>query len=246
MKTLFIIAGSNGAIGKAYLDHLTSEGNRCIAIARGKHLYSWPNTTTLSGDLLDRRRSEEIINSIDLTGIDHVVLIHTVGKFNFELSLGSDSKDVWESNVVTFQNLADPLLLRTRELGISVKFVALGSPSDPYHVPFWQLFTEAKDAVRAAIKRHALNHSKVQGLVVNISSTKTANEEKLRPFADTSSWLTPEEVVQNSIKDISKSDGPLYQEIQVIKPNPNFNNYYADTDAIYKKWMYEMYGNKED
>lgn len=242
MNTLFLVTGSNGAIGSAYLEELVRHNQTTVAIARGHHRHDWPCKQTF--DLLNKEDCETCIRHLDLTRVSRVVLIHTVGKFHFELTPGEMSEEIWQSNLTTFVNIADPLLARASTEGIQVKLVAFGSPSDFYHVPFWRMFTAAKDSIREYIKKAVFRSRDMQGLFVNISSTRTANEEKLRPFADTSTWLTPEEVVQGSIAEIRKSGGTGYREIQIIRPDPNFNNYYADIDTIRKKWYREMFGRE--
>lgn len=244
MNTLFIVTGSNGAIGNAYFKALLSRKKTVVAVARGHRQHSWPHQQTF--DLLDRAACVHSIEQLDFTGTDRIILIHTVGKFHFELTPGECNEEVWQSNVSTFVNIAAPLLVRATNNGITLKLVAFGSPSDPYHVPFWQTFTAAKDAVRKYMRNASTIHRGAQGLFVNISSTRTVNEERLRPFADISKWLTPEEVTRGSIEEIIHEGGEAYQEINIIHPDPHFNNYYADNDAIRRKWMYEMFGKEEE
>lgn len=67
----------------------------------------------------------------------------------------------------------------------------------------------------------------------------------LRPEADKTYWLKPQEIVDPSLVELSQLHSS-YEEIDIIKNNPNFNdNYYIDHDALLKKWQKEMGSNIE-
>ena len=244
MGNLYIVTGSNGALGRAYLDKLIAHGENTIAVARGSHRFDWPKMEVL--DLIDVDACNNFVDELALDGISKIILIHCVGTFHVDFeppSLEIVNKVV-ASNFGTFQNIAVPLLRKASECGVSVRLVAFGSPSDtnPPRVDLWKTFTMAKNAIRKMIQKLSHPHS---GLMVNISSTKTENEQKLRPFADVSFWLKPEEVVGESFLKISQGSDEIFQEIKVIKPQPGFGeDYYNDPSRIVRKWTDEMFGKK--
>ena len=76
---------------------------------------------------------------------------------------------------------------------------------------------------------------------VNVSTTDTGNENKLRPYAtgeEKKYWLKPETVVERAIAAL-ESFTPLWQEIDVYEPLPGFNpqEYYTDFQKIKSKWQ---------
>ena len=236
MKTLFIITGGNGAIGKAYFEYLAAKKEVCVSLSR---------TSPYFLDLLNRSRCKKIIQHLDFTNITRIVLIHSVGSFCFEEQHQKRNNAVWHNNFSTFVNIAKPLIERTQKEHITLKLVGFGSPSDSFRIPYWKTFSSAKNAIRHYMKLVCVQHANIQGLIVNISSTQTTNEEKLRPYADKTHWLKPQEIVEQSIYYIEQKQIETYHEIEIIKPNPGFQNYYKKTDAIYKKWMKEMYNRAE-
>jgi len=239
MRTGYIIAGITGAIGNAYLSHLASGGESVIGLARSSRRFWWPNTVRL--DLLDVDGCRRFVRALDLREVDRIVLLHLVGKFDVEWEESSFRQDIWDSNLTTFTNLAALLLEKADTHGVAVKFVAFGSPSDrePPRKTLWPTFTKSMNEIRRYMEGLSSEHS---GLMVNISSTDTPSERKLRPFADRTRWLSPKEVVERSVVDISSIGGTGHRQIEVFNPDPGFDSYYDDFGRIKAKWKYEMYG----
>jgi hypothetical protein len=72
----------------------------------------------------------------------------------------------------------------------------------------------------------------------------TGNENLLRPNADKTYWLHPEEIVSQTLPELLNVSS--YKEIDLFKEKPDFNEtYYLDHQAILKKWEKEM-GMPED
>ena len=194
--------------------------------------------------LLDESAVDKILSQIDYEPYENIVFIHPVGKFKFEkdnpnvVDNDGDGIDdeVYATNVVTLKNVLKPLTLYTKNK--TIKVCVFASVSDKYHIPFWISYKKAKDVMREYLKELSIV-GKIKPLIVNVSTVDTGNENMLRPKADKTYWLQPEEVVKEALEKLE--DLHLYEEIDVIKPKPGFNeDYYLDHDAILEKWKKEM------
>jgi hypothetical protein len=101
-------------------------------------------------------------------------------------------------------------------------------------------YCEAKNLCREYIRSAvSLNSGWMSGLAINISSTVTQSAFKVRPYADTTYWLTPKEVTDRSVNTLMSST-PGFNEIEILKHSPDFSEgYYEDAAAIYRKWSRE-------
>ncbi len=80
--------------------------------------------------------------------------------------------------------------------------------------------------------------------MINVSTVNTGNENILRPHADKTYWLHPEEIVSQTLPELVNISS--YKEIDLFKEKPDFNeNYYLDHEAILKKWEKEMGTSRE-
>jgi len=253
---LVIVTGASGAVGNSFIKHFLQEDNtECVAISRS------PMETEAShcqADLLDRQSIAQEIAQLDLTSIDDVILIHGVGKFKYEsecevAALGNTAEEVddeiFSSNYQTFVNIAEPLtkkLNQEHEQGCqtTLALCGFGSITDKYKIPFWHSYTYAKDSLREYIKELAKSPEwggLIRGRFINVSTTDTGNENKLRPYATAEEkkyWLKPETVVEKAIAEIL-SMTPLWQEIDVYEPLPGFDpqEYYTNFKEIKSKWQ---------
>ena len=124
----------------------------------------------------------------------------------------------------------------------------LGSVSDRYRVPFWHSYTAAKDELRSTLRGivELLNpmQRKALALMVNVSTTDTGNENRLRPNADHSFWLPPQTIVDRSLPILLDApiEPPHYREMDVFQEQPGFDPaaYYGNTGAVLEKWEKEM------
>ncbi len=253
---LVIVTGASGAVGKSFVDHFLKEDETsCVAVSR-----SPMDTEALhcQADLLDRSSVEEHIAQLDLTNIDDVILIHGVGKFKYEsecevASLGTTEEEIddeiFSSNYHTFVNIAEPLtekLNQAHEQGnkTTLALCGFGSITDRYKIPFWRSYTYAKDSLREYIKNMAKSkewQGLIRGRFINVSTTDTGNENKLRPYATAEEkkyWLKPKTVVNRAIETL-ESLTPLWQEIDVYEPLPGFSpqQYYNNHQEIKTKWQ---------
>lgn len=253
---LVIVTGASGAVGNSFMQHFLQENNTdCVAVSRS------PMKTAAyhcQADLLARESIAEEIEKLNLSNIDDVILIHGVGKFKYEseceiASLGTTEAEVddeiFSSNYQTFVNIAEPLtskLNQQHQQGnkTTLALCGFGSITDKYKIPFWRSYTYAKDSLRKYIKELAKSkewRGLIRGRFVNVSTTDTGNENKLRPYAteeEKKYWLKPETVVERSIASL-ESLTPFWQEIDVYEPLPGFKpqEYYTNYQKIKSKWQ---------
>ena len=253
---LVIVTGASGAVGNSFIEHFLQQDNtECVAVSRS------PMKTEalhLQADLLDRESIQREITKLDLTNIDDVILIHGVGKFKYEneceiSALGTTEAEIddeiFSSNYHTFVNIAEPLIKKLNQehkqgLQTTLALCAFGSITDKYKIPFWRSYTYAKDSLREYIKELARSpewRGLIRGRFINVSTTDTGNENKLRPYATAEEkkyWLKPETIVTKSIAYLENST-PLWQEIDVYEPLPGFKpqEYYTNYQKIKTKWQ---------
>ena len=192
------------------------------------------------------------MSNLDVCGVKEVYLIHSIGPFLFEeagrpeIDENKDGIDdrVYDVNVVTLLNIAGPLIRKVHEEAkkspLKLTICAFGSVTDRYLVPWWQSYSKAKNCIREYIRSNVGEHTR--GVFINVSTTSTEKEEKLRPFADKTYWLSCKEVVNRSIRAIL-DENLDWQEIDMFKPNPAYrSDYYFDHKGIREKWLKEIKG----
>lgn len=249
MKKMILVSGASGALGKAYVEHYRRDaGVRCVALTRTPADIA--GVETICADLLDTNATRAAIAKLPLNDVGEITLIHTVGAFKFEEEgiaehdADGDGIDdeVYASNVTTFENVVVPLLERLRQEKLSVRLTVcgFGSASDKYGVKYWQSYTRAKNMLREKLRSLTEESGfDVRSIFVNVSTTDTGNENRLRPLADKTYWLSPQEIVERSVQAIEVS--LQWSEIEIIKPMPGFTpEYYRDSERILKKWKGEM------
>lgn len=246
-KKLIIITGVSGDLGKAYYDHYSNDSSvKCIGITRQDFdtRYNWRKA-----DLTDKLQTMTAIKSIPLEGIEEIVLIHPVGKFKFEdenhaiIDHNKDGIDdeVYDSNIKTFQNTIEPLYERLGDRKLTI--CQFGSISDKYGVPYWNSYTQSKNKLRTIVKELS-SQDNTRGIFFDLSSVDTGNENKTRPCADKTYWITPKEVVEQSLQYINNTE--KFQEISLYRESPHYHEkWFTDKDAIHNRWIREM-GKSEE
>lgn len=250
LHNIVIVSGSTGDLGRAYLNYYSKRKDTIsYAIARREEEKPLRDIKYLISDLENPIITKENIQKIPLDNANEVLFIHPVGKFKFEkygipeiddIQDGIDD-EILKSNVDTFHNIVRPLIEEREKCGIiPLKLVAFGSLSDPYHVPWWGSYTKSKLILRREMRELTRREPSVKSVFVNLSSVKTSNENKTRPYADTKYWISPEEVVAKSVQTIEKTQQP-YLEIDIFNPSPKYHSgYYQNFDELRKKWLREM------
>jgi short-subunit dehydrogenase len=243
MDTIFIVSGASGKLGEAFIDLLKQQGKTVYALSRKDVATHADNF--LFADLLKEHEVENALMTVDFRKYKEVVLIHTVGKFKFE-GIGTEIIDengdgiddeVFDTNVITTKNLLKVLLPLVAE-NTTVKVCAFASVSDKHDVPFWSSYTRAKNILRGYLQT-LYEEQQLFALVVNVSTVDTGNENTLRPNADKTYWLHPNEIAEKIIPELNSLNG--YREIDIIKGKPDFEeNYYIDHDKLLEKWRREM------
>ena len=253
---LVIVTGASGAVGNSFITHFLQEENTdCVAVSRSPMEI---DALHFQVDLLEQKSIEKEMNKLDLANIDDVILIHGVGQFKYENECEKKSgatteaeidEEIFSSNYHTFINIAEPIINKihkkhNRGSQTTLALCGFGSISDKYKIPFWRSYTYAKDTLREYIKKMAKSKEwkgLIRGRFINVSTTDTGNENKLRPYAtadDKKYWLKPEKIVKNSIASLENLT-PLWQEIDIYEPVPGFNpyEYYTNHQQIQSKWQ---------
>ena len=253
-KTLYIIAGAAGEIGTAFVKQLTDKGNDCVAIIRNKTVsFKSPHLRSVTCDLTNQLEIEQSFADISFEDYGRIVYLHTIGVDKFDprgypniKPMDTIESDIYNTNVNSFKYLYRYCIKRIRDynLGhdqnIDLKISIIAGTSDK-HTPFViESFCEAKFILRQYIQSAVnLYPGWISGLSINVTSTITESALKVRPFADTTYWLTPEDVVNQSINDLIKNDTGYY-EIDLMKKSPLFvNDYYENKVLLYDKWSKE-------
>ena len=263
---LAIVTGAGGAVGARYLKHfLKQENTKCVALSRSN--LETTDVIQFKVDLLDEKRTREAIKQLDLSEVNDLILVHGVGKFKYEdlkslPHLNQERQkiddEVFSSNYNTFVNVVNPLVEKLNEehqrgQKTTLALCGFGSISDKYKIPFWHSYTYAKDTLRQYIKDLAKSEEwqgLIRGRFINVSTTDTGNENKLRPnvsHEEKQYWLKPEKIVVQSMA-VIESLQPLWQEIDVYEILPGFNpeEYYNDYQTIKEKWQRQMALTKVD
>lgn len=242
-KELFLVTGASGKLGIAFIEQLKKENKPVIGLVRKN--FEIEGVQLLKADLLNENQTLETVKNFDFSGFKTINLIHPVGKFKFENS-PSDIKDnnkdgiddeVYVTNVLTLKNVLKALLSSLNS-NQKIKACAFASISDKHNIPFWNSYTKSKNIIREYLKELCKGNY-VQALMVNVSTVDTGNENLLRPKADKTYWLHPEEIVSQTLPELTNISS--YKEIDLFKERPDFDeNYYLDHEAILKKWKKEM------
>jgi len=257
-RTLVIISGATAKLGKAYVSYFTKNNAlKIIGLSRKTKNIKKDNVEYLKCDLINKNEVYEKISDINISFFKEVWLIHAVGKFKFEefgepkedYDLDGIDDEVYDSNVVSFLSIFVPLVKKIEKLSkrnkINLKIMCFGSVTDKYSIPYWTSYTNAKNKLRNILKNSIENkvfRKFMKVLFINVSTVDTGNENLLRPFADKSYWLEPEEIVIKSVKELLK-DKKGWTEIDIYKHKPEFDpSYYHNTSIILKKWKREMTG----
>lgn len=240
------MSGASGSLGEAYLDYYRTLGCDLIGLSRTVPNKKFENVTYFYADLLNQSMVKNMVHSLNLEGITNITYVHPVGKFKFEEKFQNLDQKVYDSNVQTFVNLVEPLLelnnpSKTDKRRCNINLVAFGSISDKYNVPFWKSYSYSKNVLRMYMYNLSCQNDDVKSLFINLSSVKTRNESKLRPYANTSYWITTEEIVMRSVKEFSFLE--KWKEIDIFNVSPNYSpEIYTNHTKIFERWMEEMYG----
>ncbi len=240
VNQLVIVSGASRGIGKAFFDSYKN----AIGISR---------TTGEKLDLMDSNATLDFVRNLNLTGVERLVYLHSVGMDKFEphgkphIDYDKDGIDdeVLASNLTTFQNFVEPLLDKVQ---IPTTICAVGSISDIFNVPFWHSFSRSKNRIRKFLK--SLCRGNVKGLVLNVSSTLDEEGRRYgRINADTTYWQTAKELVAKSsgILDSFQEIDANYAEFDFFKHDPSFTrDYFTNLPRLYERWQRELgYEGKE-
>jgi hypothetical protein len=254
MKKLIIIAGASGEIGSAFIKKiLVHDHVECIAIIRNKPLLlEHRNLRKVVCNLDNAYEIKNSFKDVDFSMYEEVTYLHTIGVDKFDprnyphiTAMKTIDPDVYNTNVNTFKYLFRYCIEEIRKINNSsvrtlFKSMIIAGASDKYTPFVIESFCEAKFILRQYIQSAVgLYPTWCSGLSINITSTITESALAVRPFADTTFWLTPTEVADQSInKVLSNEKG--YNEIDIIKYSPEYeSDYYTNNEKLYMKWSKE-------
>lgn len=254
-KKLIIIAGAAGEIGNEFCKQLAEQHIDCIAVVRNKAIaITSLCIKSIRCHLDNQQEIEQKFAGVDFEAYDEVVFLHTIGVDKFDSrgyptihTMNTIDPDVYNTNVNSFKYLMRYCVQRIRSINlhrddtkINFKIAIIAGVADKYAPFVIESFCEAKFILRQYIQSQVgLYPEWVSGLSINVTSTITQSALAVRPYADTTYWLTPEELVSQSADSlISIEKG--YKEIDIIKSLPNFvDGYYENNYLLYEKWSKE-------
>lgn len=253
-KTLIIIAGAAGEIGTEFCKKATENNIDCIGVIRNNAVgLSSPFLTQITCHLDDENSIIKAFASIDFSKYKKIVYLHTIGVDKFDprgypkiKPMDSIPSDVYNTNVNSFKYLLKYCVLRVKNLNeennkkIKLKVAIIAGVADK-HAPFViESFCEAKYILRQYIQSCVgLYKGWFSGLSINVTSTITNSALKVRPHADTTFWLKPSDVSEQSFSQLILGNSK-YKEIDIIKNSPKFfTGYYESNKILYEKWSKE-------
>jgi NAD(P)-dependent dehydrogenase (short-subunit alcohol dehydrogenase family) len=254
MKKLVIIAGAAGEIGSSYAKALAEKEIDVIAVIRNKKLsFQSSFVKEIICHLEDEKSIEGAFSLVDLSKYQEVIYLHTIGVDKFDprgypdvRPMKTIDEDVYNTNVNSFKYLMRYLVKnigdnnQKNKKPTTLKIAMIGGVADKYAPFVIESFCEVKNIIRQYIQSQTALHPEwISGLSINVTSTITSSALSVRPFADTTCWLTPQEVVDKSL-DALIAEKPGYEEVDIIKKLPNFTSgYYEDKHMLYEKWSKE-------
>jgi NADP-dependent 3-hydroxy acid dehydrogenase YdfG len=254
MKILAIIAGAAGEIGTTFCHFFANKQIDCIAVVRNKKLAIRSNyIQSVSCNLDSPQDVEKKFSTIRFDQYDQVIYLHTIGVDKFDprgypevQKMETIDPDVYNTNVNSFKYLMRFLVRKIESTNkkriekTDLKIACIAGTADKYSPFVIESFCEAKYIVKQYIQSQCgLHPTWISGLSINVTSTITQSALAVRPYADTTHWFLPEEIVRKSFDVLLKREYG-YTEIDLIKKSPNFiEGYYENNDLLYEKWSRE-------
>lgn len=251
MKTLVIIAGVAGEIGKAFAEKLIENKIETIGVVRNRKVEGIDSSLfrMISCHLDDSKSIEHSFKSVSFEPYERIIYLHTIGTDRFDprnypniTKMETIAPDIYDSNVNTFKYLLRYISDRINksQKKILMKTAIIAGVPDKYTPFVIEPFCEAKLLLRAYIRSYEERYPEwFSGLSINITSTITKSALKVRPYADLQNWLTPENVVEESFLTLI-SEASSYEEKDIIKFSESFvEDYYENDGMLYEKWSKE-------
>jgi NADP-dependent 3-hydroxy acid dehydrogenase YdfG len=256
-KKLVIVAGAAGEIGSEYIRTISQDDQiETIAVIRNKELedeFLNASIKQVRCHLDDPEQVEKTFSSINFELYHEVIFLHTIGVDKFDprgfpkiKPMETIDPEVYSTNVNSFKYIFRFLLRELNSLNVKksrkIKFktAIIAGVANKYTPFVIESFCEAKFILRQYIQSSVnLYPDWVSGISINITSTVTKSALKVRPNADITYWLTPQEVVEQSFdRIINRTVG--YNEFDIVKKSPKYvANYYENSLLLYKKWSRE-------
>lgn len=242
-EKLVIVTGADGALGRAFLDHYAQDPNAtAVGVYHEEVRRRVDGVRYVKCDLSNALETRTKVQRLEIPdGIDGITFIHAVGGFKFEedgpeIDADGDGIDdnVYRANVETFEYFYVPLARKLDGQPLTLTMCSFGSISDEHDVPYWRSYSRSKLRLREFMLREAEKEN-VRGRFISLSSTKTENEERMRPHADQTFWLEPGEIVAYAAPLLS--DDASWREGKVFKPSPHYSpDLFTNHEVLLERW----------
>lgn len=242
-KTLVLIPGSTGEVGLEYFNYFSQFDDKFDTFGFTSNLKSVSKQTILV-DFLNPLSVNKCLNGLDIEQYKSLILIHCIGKDEFEnwgypISDSHDHSftkpDIYASNFQTYQHVSEGIL---KQFSDKIKFVVIGGTRDSEITnPYQQSYSNSKNELRELMREQVIEYSNVSSLVINVSSIDTGGDLKGRPFSDTKHWLKLDELLLRTREIIPLDGHNSYSELTVLNPVLKFDkaSFYSDSETFRRR-----------
>jgi NAD(P)-dependent dehydrogenase (short-subunit alcohol dehydrogenase family) len=205
---VIVVTGAAGNLGSAVVKaFLAGKGTVCGLDHRQGRMEEYNNNTSTSGrffpyenvDLTDREALMRLADKIEIDAGKISVVVNTVGGFTSGERVDELSDSTWQRmmaiNVYSVLNAAAAFVPKMMENGRG-KFIAIGSRASLNGSAKTGAYSAAKAAVLRLIESMSaeLKPSNIQANCVLPGTIDTPDNRKAMPDADTSKWVSPEQI----------------------------------------------------
>jgi len=230
-KSLVIIAGATGGVGRAAVDVLSgSTSVDIIGISRGEFEPPSSNYQHLIMNLTDPLASNELQKKILCEGYDAVHWLHCVGSFkeyaSFSNTKTEDILDVFNGNVLPTIHALKFWLNCAVDLRAG-NFVMYSAFSIPHSYPFMTSFNSGK-AASEVLMTSLTNEVLLEDVTLNclrVSTIDTPLERELKKDGDIENWLNTKEAASAGLEVLLNRQKPRMRGgiIPIYKPSYSFH-----------------------
>ena len=252
MKRIAFITGANGQLGKSFYEEVVrryGENVDVLLLQRNRLEYPIrpPDRSMQADAITDTEKIVSEMRSVDFREYGEAYFVHAIGAFETEgplakhkLSQEQLREKMETSNVSTFENAVRPFLEGIGEK-MPVHIVGFGSRSDRHKDTYWESFLESKRHLQQEMQELARRIPNLYCLFAKLPSVDTGNENRLRPNADKSLWLTCAEV---ALICFEKSDAQRpwdkFAELSIFRRPPEKLVEVGNLDKTRERWLKEM------
>lgn len=263
-KELFIISGCTGSIGEAFFIHYLLNKKDCliygisrkgIRINRFKNLPQY--NSIINFNITSKLEVSNFTKKLTKNTFKTITYIHLLGEFKTEIDSkhlkyritndrDNDGIDDDVNNLVynSFTLMVKGLLTFCKKKNVRLNIIQIGSLADKYKLKCFQSWWKAKNKTLTFIaplvkKNRLLNH-----YLLNVSTVLSTKEFIDRPHvfvteANPKFWLSPDKLVAEATKLVSRKTGMVEKDIYIT--NPNFSHNYFSEEHTYERRIRELF-----